>query len=374
MSDTSSPRKKAIVPISNRRLISNTSGLARRGLKLSDTLQDKTLATQKPIRHFEGIYDRSCVAFSQNGRYALVCPYGMDNLRAYDFDMVLWDTKSGVEKHLNLGPRPNQRSGDLIYDIAITPNGRYILCASFYCGVRLWDIYTQSEVEWRRRGPGEIKPAYFVEFFPGGQFFVTAGRNGVCVWELHTGQEICRFPLSVSWYNEVAISSDGNNILVGGWSKDMRLLDVWGKRELHCFTGHQTGYQWINGVALSSDGSYALSGCDDLSLHLWDIKTGRLIRKWFHTKDPGKEILDGGYSAVAFSPDSHYALSGCSSSNQDTPGYGGMMYLWEVASGCKVYQYKHRSGVVKVAFLPDGRHVLSGCWDGSVYLWKLPDV
>ena len=49
------------------------------------------------------------------------------------------------------------------------------------------------------------------------------------------------------------------------------------------------------------------------------------------------------------------------------------MRLWTL-DGQNICEYEHKTTVSKVAFLPDGQHAVSGCWDGSVYLWRLPQT
>jgi WD40 repeat protein len=55
-------------------------------------------------------------------------------------------------------------------------------------------------------------------------------------------------------------------------------------------------------VASSPDGRRALSSGEDPSIRLWDVETGREVRRF--------EAGTGSLSGVAFSPDGRCALSG----------------------------------------------------------------
>lgn len=111
----------------------------------------------------------------------------------------------------------------------------------------------------------------------------------------------------------------------------------------------------IYSVAISPDGRYALSGSDDKTVKLWEISTGRQIRK-----------LEGHTNrvcSVAFSPDGQYAASG----SLDTT-----VRLWELSTGREMWTLKgHSYSVSSVVFSPKGRYVASGGWDSTVRLWDV---
>ena len=76
--------------------------------------------------------------------------------------------------------------------------------------------------------------------------------------------------------------------------------------------GHWTA---VNSVAYSPDGKTALSGSDDHTARVWDLATGREIRKL--------EGHSGSVESVSFSPDGKTALSGSDDTTADSgPGHG----------------------------------------------------
>jgi WD40 repeat protein/tRNA A-37 threonylcarbamoyl transferase component Bud32 len=178
----------------------------------------------------------------------------------------------------------------------------------------------------------------------------------------------------------------------------------------------------VVGVAFSPDGKRALSASQDGSLAVWDVSTGRELRRvtglgpigcaafapdgrtvvtgsaWptFYDKliaprdrppgasqtsgvtspedsvarlwdtESGKQVCafqghQGPVRAVAFAPTGRQVL---------TAGEDGTMRLWDVASGLEVRRLKgYRSRVLCVALSPDGSRALSGHVDGSVRVW-----
>jgi WD40 repeat protein len=122
--------------------------------------------------------------------------------------------------------------------------------------------------------------------------------------------------------------------------------------EIRRFEGHTKG-AW--GVAFSPDGCYALSCAGDGTVRLWEVATGREVRRF---SGPPNRPMEG----VTFSPDGRQAL---------TASQGGTVQLWDVKTGKEIRELKgHTSDAWRVAFSPDGRHALTGSRD-SARLWDL---
>ncbi len=124
------------------------------------------------------------------------------------------------------------------------------------------------------------------------------------------------------------------------------------KPQLVVQLGHSSG---ITAIAISHDGRYALTGSNDSSALLWEVASGREVRRFL---GHGTWLTD-----AAFSPDDRYVLTGCMDQTAR---------LWEVDTGKEVRKFEEDAEVWAVAFSPDGKSVLTaGSKSGTARLWNI---
>jgi len=109
----------------------------------------------------------------------------------------------------------------------------------------------------------------------------------------------------------------------------------------------------VGAVAFSPDGRLLASGGSDGAVRVWDVATGRELRRLEGHTDS--------VQSVAFSPDGRTLASG---------GKDNIVRLWGVDTGRELNSLKgHTDFVRSVAFSPDGQTVASGAGDMTVRLW-----
>jgi uncharacterized protein with WD repeat len=148
----------------------------------------------------------------------------------------------------------------------------------------------------------------------------------------------------------VAFSPDGRTLASGSWDRTIKLWDVASGRELRKLQGHSDS---VYSVAFSPDGRTLASGSGDATIKLWDVVSGRELRTLQGHK---YSVL-----SVALSPDGRTIASG---SDDNT------IKLWDVVSGRELRTLQgHSDKVISVAFSPDGQTIASGSDNNTIKLW-----
>jgi WD40 repeat protein len=325
------------------------------------------LASGREIQKFEAPSVIS-IAFAPDGKTALS--------GSPDNTFILWDLASGREIKKLVG-----YSG-YVGSIAFAPDGKTALSGGTALG--LWDLANSYKFSLEiRRFEGHSRPVTSIAVAPDGKTALSGSADGTLrLWDLASGRKIKTF----EWHSEgnregliyhseaitsVAFAPDGKTALSVGGDSTLRLWDLASGREIRKFQGH---LDTVNSVAFAPDGKTALSGSDDKTLRLWDLTTSSRLWDLFVGPEIKKiEAHSRAVTSVAFAPDGKTALSG-----------GATLSLWDLASGREIRRFEGHSGPVNsVVFAPDGRTALSGacdeydskmtwrCLKGSFRLWDL---
>jgi WD40 repeat protein len=164
--------------------------------------------------------------------------------------------------------------------------------------------------------------------------------------------EVRRFEGHTKGIIGISYSPDGRYALTTSYDLTVRMWDVKTGKQVRRFDGYTT---WTYKAILSPDGRRVLTGGDDRAIRIWDAETGKELRRGEgHTE---------GIISVAVSPDSARALT-CS--------WDKTIRLWNVETGEQLKVLEGHSDVVSgVTFSPDGKRALSWSNDKSVRLWDL---
>jgi WD40 repeat protein len=154
-------------------------------------------------------------------------------------------------------------------------------------------------------------------------------------------------PLNKDALPPLALSGDGTRALVG-WPGTVQAWDVMNGTRLSQLENYKgAGYA----LALSPDGKRALAA-DNNDVVVWDAETGKhLGRLKGHT---------GGVGAVSFQPDGAFAL---------TASGDGALRLWEVDTGKEVRRFPAGAPVGRRAVTADGKRLAA--WSNAIHVWDV---
>ncbi|CAD8213828.1 unnamed protein product [Paramecium octaurelia] len=173
-----------------------------------------------------------------------------------------------------------------------------------------------------------------------------------CKWKNLKIHEINKIDDHSTTVRSFCFSPDGTTLASGSSDMSISLWDVKTGQQKAKLHGHQCS---VLSVCFSPDGNILASGSQDYSVCLWDVKTGQQNAKLIgHYR---------GVNSVCFSPDGTILVSGSADLS---------ICLWNIKTGQQKAKLDgHKQSVQSVCFSPDGTTLASGSSDRSVRLWDV---
>ena len=278
--------------------------------------------------------------------------------------------------------------------VAFSQDGRYALLGDASGTARVWDLVAGKLV--RQVRGGHTRAISSVAFAPGGRLFLTGGKDGaVRLWKTATGEQLFGMQNPAAQVTSVAFGRSDFELIIGLDDKSIRIWDAAEEKETRRIKGHRAA---VNDVAVSGDASRILSGSSDGTARFWDAadgeeldrleghdgpvvsvaldRTGRrfltagadkTVRKW--DMDSGKEVgrlqvaAPGPVTCAAFSPDRRLVV---------TSTAGGPSELWDLKDSRVLRSLQGNSrNLLRASFAPDGYSVLGCGEDGVARFWDV---
>ena len=163
--------------------------------------------------------------------------------------------------------------GGPVKGVAISPDGRYALTASFDYSVGLWDLQANTLVRWLE---GHEAAANAVAFLPDGRHAISAGDDfDLILWELATGQALRRFEGHRGKLIAVTISPDGRLTASSGWDGLVGLWPLDHEGAPRWLKGHRAN---VNDAKFTADGKTLYTASYDGTIRRWDVASAAMER------------------------------------------------------------------------------------------------
>jgi RNA polymerase sigma factor (sigma-70 family) len=301
-----------------------------------DPLPDGVLARMGSGRLRHGGFVRQ-LAFTPDGK-SLVSGGGRG--------LRIWDAATGKLRRRADAP------GDWTLSFAFTRDGILVASADNPEGIVILQVINPASGKVRRRleMPDRATSAT-VTLSRDGKWLAYSHQNNIRLYDTASGKEKLRLPRGES----MVFAPDGKSLAVCDSSNTVRLHDT---ANGECTRRLQHQGDHVAEIAISADGRYLASiphndGQELGEISIWDLRTDKERHR---LKGAGGSVL-----SAAFSPDDKYVAVGCRDSH---------LLLFDLATGKEVRRFPTDALFAGIAFSPDGKSLAAVSGEGVIRLWE----
>lgn len=264
----------------------------------------------------------------------------------WDKQIVIYKNDSSLKLHTTLS-----RHMAPVTSICFSRDGRLMASGASDKTIIVWD----SVFNFKKSFEGHTGKVNALLFDPGKRFLISGGDDRqILLWNLEKGAVVKKVDNQFAVHS-FAQSNDLRSLYVAGNEPVIKVYTIGTWQITKTFNGHT---DIVNDIDISLNGQYMISGSNDKTARIWDLKTGKELRKL------GVECWK--VQSVAFSRDSKFAATGCNDGN---------IKIWEVETGKLVTHIESTGENIKDLFFSKfGNQILSaallrGKTDFGIRVW-----
>lgn len=243
--------------------------------------------------------------------------------------------------------------GELVYSVAISPDGKWLASGSFDKTVRLWDLASGKLIKTFGGAAGHQNQVLSVQFSPDQRVLASSGSDNVIkFWDIPVQGALRSFVGHGAEINAVAVSPDGTKLATASNDQSLRLWSIADGKALPVCNGHVGP---VLAIAFSPNSQQLVSVGQDLTLRLWNVADGQPL------------AVAGAHAApinsVAITPNGQQAVT----ASQD-----GWLKVWQLPlQPSRLLHPPHQGPVQSLALSADGKYLASGSTDKTVRIINL---
>ena len=295
-------------------------------------------------------------------------------------------TISNAAKHAKVDVKASHVAREWKYSAPLLgarfdPTGRYVFAASMDHSIQRWDLKEDKHVSFA----GHQSWARGVGFSADGSKMFSAGYDGklifwdaVAVGDGDSVRPIREIDAHAGWIRWVAVDPTDRIVATAGNDLTVKLWSVETGELLRTLKGHQ---KHVFSLLFHPDGELLLSGDLQGVVHQWEIASGKLDRsleaKPLYTYHGGQQVDYGGVRCMDLNSDGRYLA--CGGLHKATNPFAGvqeplvLILDWETGKQIRTHETTGipRGIVWRLIFEPDGTLIGGiGGQEGYVAFWS----
>lgn len=182
-----------------------------------------------------------------------------------DGTLKVWDISSGKEVKTLSGHQSGVKK-------VVTLPGNKAISGSVDGILKVWDLTSGKEL---RTLTGHTDSIQDIALTPDGKWVISGSADRTLkVWDWQTGKLLHTLTGHQGWVNSVAVTPDGQQAISASSDHTLKVWNLQQGKELNTLKGHR---EWVRMVQFTPDGQWAISGSGDARPKVWDWQAGQEI-------------------------------------------------------------------------------------------------
>ena len=247
--------------------------------------------------------------------------------------------------------------------ICYSPDGKFIATGSSDKTIILWRSNDGKEIRSFRGSESAIKE---LEFNSESTSILSLGEEGVLtIWDIVSGKILTSLKLPDDRFNSASFNPDGTQIVTGSRKSGVSVWNVSSGEKVmkldvvpqDLYSQKAFTYPEAKTAIFSKEGKYLIAGAGDNTAIIWDVKTGKEIRKFKNTNSTCTSCI----TEAVMSPDNKYILSARSDS----------IKMFDRLSGELIREFYGQGGSLEELTVSSDNHYIAAIEYGVAELWDM---